>query len=504
VAYAEQPPRPRTTLPLAIALSGFAFLAATVVIGGKAPVAGAVVFLLAMVAAIADSAKPIFTWPNAIAVLVLVIWFIPIKLYTLPVELPFNLEPYRLLLLVLVFAWIVQMVISDGRLDLLGRAVPVGLLMIVAVASTVVNFDSLRATTAESPVNPVFYFISFLLVFVLVASVINRVPHVDQVLKVLVFGGTVVALFAIYEARSRYNFFNHLAEIAPILEKQEREVLELRGGRLRVHASAQHPIAMGVALTLIVPMAIYLAKHAATAARARLWGISAGVCATAIVTTVSRTTVLMAVAMAIVAISLRGAAIARYWPALLILPVAIHFVAPGALGGLYKSFFPKEGLISSAEGRAGEAGSGRVSDLGPGLRVWVEKPVVGYGPGSTITFQREEEHLGPAPIVPVIFDNQYMSTLLQLGLLGLIGVVMLVWGTTIRLIRAARGATGPPSDLLTACAVACAGFGVGIFFFDAFAFAQCTIVFMIIAALGLRVSWRARRPILVESRTTTA
>ena len=139
--------------------------------------------------ALADSAKPVFTWPNAISALVLVIWFVPIKLYALPIELPFNLEPYRLFLLVLVFAWGIQIVIRRGRLDAAGREVAILLLIGVAVVSTIVNFDSLSATADESPVNPVLYFISFLLLFALVASTIDRLPNVEQILRMLVVGG---------------------------------------------------------------------------------------------------------------------------------------------------------------------------------------------------------------------------------------------------------------------------------------------------------------------------
>ena len=502
MTYVE-PAAPRRLLPIALVIGGAAFLVAVIPLGGKATLAGGVAFLFTILLAVADSAKPVFTWPNAISALVFVIWFIPIKLYALPVELPFNLEPYRLFLLALLFAWGIQIVMRRGRLEAAGRERVLLLLIGVAVVSTILNFDSLSAVADESPVNPVLYFVSFLLLFALVVSTIDRMPNIEQVLRVLVIGGTVVALFAVYEARSRYNFFDHLAEFVPILDRQEREVLELRGGQLRVHASAQHPIAMGVALMMILPSAVYLAKRASTTARTWIWIFAALVCATAVVTTVSRTTVLMAIAMAVVAVRLRGGAIVRYWPTLLILPIAIHFVAPGALGGLAKSFFPKEGLIGDVQGRAGQSGSGRFADIGPGIRVWAEEPVFGHGPGSAITFEREETHLGPAPIAPVIFDNQYMSTLVQLGLLGLIGAVMLVWGSTLRLIRAARGSTGPPSDLITACAVGCAGFGVAMFFFDAFAFAQCTIVFVFLAALGLRAAQlRERRPILVESRTT--
>ena len=40
----------------------------------------------------------------------LVVWAVPIKSYRLPVALPFSLELYRLLLIVLVGAWVVAIV----------------------------------------------------------------------------------------------------------------------------------------------------------------------------------------------------------------------------------------------------------------------------------------------------------------------------------------------------------------------------------------------------------
>ena len=56
-------------------------------------------------------------------------------------------------------------------------------------------------------------------------------------------------------------------------------MLELRGGRLRVHASAQHPIALGVALTMVVPIAVVLAQHARDRRLATtLWLVGAGFC----------------------------------------------------------------------------------------------------------------------------------------------------------------------------------------------------------------------------------
>jgi hypothetical protein len=226
-----------------------------------------------------------------------------------------------------------------------------------------------------------------------------------------------------------------------------------------------------------------------------MWFGAGLVCGMASVTTISRTTVLMVVAMTIMALVLRGAAVGRYWPVLLVLPVAIHFVAPGSLGGLYRAFFPEEGLIGDVQGRAGEAGSGRFADVVPGLHVWAESPIVGKGLGNAIVFEPKETHLGPAPLATVIFDNQYMSTLVQLGLLGLIGAIWFVWGAIVKMARAAARTTGPRSDLLAACAVAGAGFGTAMFFFDAFAFVQCTLVFVLLAALGLSMARQRQRSV---------
>jgi len=65
-------------------------------------------------------------------------------------------------------------------------------------------------------------------------------------------------------------------------------------------------------------------------------------------------------------------------------------------------------------------------------------------------------------------------------------VLWFVWGGVRRMVTTARRFTGHASDLVAACAIACAGFGVGMLTFDAFAFVQCTLVFFVIAAIGLR------------------
>ena len=52
----------------------------------------------------------------------------------------------------------------------------------------------------------------------------------------LVFGGAVVALFALFEAQTRVNYFDRLDRVVPFLVFEPREVDAVRAGRLRACA----------------------------------------------------------------------------------------------------------------------------------------------------------------------------------------------------------------------------------------------------------------------------
>jgi hypothetical protein len=241
---------------------------------------------------------------------------------------------------------------------------------------------------------------------------------------------------------------------------------------------------------MAIPLALVLAQYAATRVRTMFWLLAAGFCALGALTTVSRTIVAMAIVMVIVGFLLRPEQVVRFWPMIFVLPLIGHAVAPGALGGLYNSIFPEEGLAHDLSGRPGLGGSGRLADLGPGLDLWRESPLVGHGLGfvPTTSISIAEGAIDKTPGFVIIFDNQYLATLVALGVLGLIATIWVVWGAAIKLTKAGRRhRSGPEADLVSACAVSCAGFGMSLLLFDAFAFVQVTLVFFIIAAIGLRV-----------------
>lgn len=491
-------PAPRRATAVGLAALGSAALAVGVALGPRETFAGAAILIALAALAMREMATPTFTWPNGIASFIFVMWLIPAKGYRLPVTLPFNLEPYRLVLAILLFALVVAIVRKREKLEFLGLGWPLAILAVAATFSVLLNAEHIGLSPGDpGAVKALSYFLGFLAVFVLIASTIRTQESIDTCVRAFVIGAAIVAASAIYESRSAYNIFDHLDQWIPALVREDRTAFEARGGNLRVYASAQHPIALSTALFMAFPLALYLVGRASSKNRSRLWVAGAAVCAMGAVATISRTTVIMGAAVLVIGLYLRRRQVVRFWPLLLILPFAIHFAVPGALGGIYKAFFPPAGLGSDLNTRPGEAGSGRFADFEPGLELWSQEPLFGQGLGRQLTTGEAgtaTTAVGSRGAV-LIFDNQWLGTLVTMGFIGFFGSLWFIWSSLARLSAFARRVSGPRSDLAAACAAAVCAFGVSMLVFDAFAFVQATLVFFVVAALGLQARRLGPRPL---------
>lgn len=463
-------------VPTAFVLAGVVLVCATVAAGrGVLPAAA----LLLVISVLAAGHRFLSRWDVVVGVVVMVVLLIPIKRYGFAASLPFDLEPYRILVALIVSLWIAGLLV-DSRVMLRRSALdaPLAALAFVVVASVVTNPDSVlgadlrqRVDVSSNVTKELLFFMSFFLIFYLTVSVVRSPDAIHAVLKTLVVGAAIVAFFALIERRTRYNVFDHLEGWIPFLnfEGGIAESGIRRGGRLRVYASAQHPIALAAMLVMVVPLAAYLWYQT----RRRLWLVLTGILAVGVFATVSRTGILMLFAVAIVALVLRPATTGRAVIALLPLLVAVHLITPGSLGSLRGAFFPREGLIAEQSRFSGRASPRRLEPQFAAIR---ERPAVGQGYGTRVT-------QGPLQNARVL-DNQWLATAVEIGLLGVFVWVWLFVSFIRKAGRAARRDLSGRGALLTALASSVAAFAVGMFTYDAFSFIQVVFVLFFLLAIG--------------------
>ncbi|NUT54622.1 MAG: hypothetical protein HOQ03_01385, partial [Thermoleophilia bacterium] len=101
VGVPEAPPR--TMLPATVVIASIAVLAAAVAGGVSIRAAAGAVVLVTLLVWL----RPLYvSWPTLLSALILVILFIPIRRYTVGGNLPIELEPYRIVIAVVIACWL--------------------------------------------------------------------------------------------------------------------------------------------------------------------------------------------------------------------------------------------------------------------------------------------------------------------------------------------------------------------------------------------------------------
>jgi hypothetical protein len=417
-------------------------------------------------------------WRIMIAGIVLLILLVPIRRYTLPGSLPFQLEPYRVAVGILLVVWAASALVQpELRWRKSGLFGPVGCLVIALVLSVSLNVGRIDALNVRPEVlKELTFFGSFIAVMLIVTNVLRSRRDIDTVVKALVGGGAIVGLATIVQYRTAFNVFDHLQRVIPILEFHGGpEGLQARGSGTRVYASAQHPIALSAALVILIPLGTYLGQST----RQKRWWIATGLIVIAALSTIARTGMTMLVAELFVLICLKPRQMLKLWPYVGPFLVIVHFAAPGALGGIHSAFTPKEGLVAQQTTNAGETGSGRVADLGPSLEEASRTLFFGQGFGSRISTPTNPK------VNALILDDQWLGSLLETGLAGVLSLLWLFSRSVRRLGHAARRDHSPYGWLLAGLAAAITAYGIGMITYDAFAFTQVTFLLFIMLGLGI-------------------
>jgi hypothetical protein len=435
--------------------------------------------MVALVVTAAVAYRALLAWRTQLAAVVLVILLIPIRRYTLPVNLPFQLEPYRILVALVAGAWLSSMLI-DPRVRLRRTLLepPLFALVLVILGSVALNGGRIQQLgVGVIVVKRITFLVSFLIVVYLIASVVRRPDHRDFIVRVLVGGGTFVAVAALFEARTHVNIFNHLDKFIPLLRLSHGDVattLDLaRGGRQRVYASAQHPIALGAALTMLVPLGIYLGRLTGR----RRWWIATVVLAFGSLASLSRTAIVMYLVLAVVYIRHRPKQVKRLVPALIPMLAVLHVAVPGAIGTIADSFHPKGGLAKEQSVHAGTSAGGRIVKAKQAIGEWKYEALIGQGYGTRVV------DIGPK-LNAIVLDDGWLDILLETGFFGTCVWIWLFSRFCRRMGRSAKGDDSPRGWLLTAVTASVAAYAFGMLTYDAMSFIQVTLIMFIMLGLG--------------------
>ena len=184
---------------------------------------------------------------------------------------------------------------------------------------------------------------------------------------------------------------------------------------------------------------------------------------------------MLAVSAAILAI-LKPQAARQALPYVLPLLVAIQIALPGTFSTVRALFLPSGGLVE--EQAAATVGSGRVASFGPAVDEASRHPFFGRGFGTRIVGVLEPKKNS------FILDDEWLSSTLEIGLVGVVAWAWIFLRFCSRAIRASRGGDDDEHWLLAALAASVASFAVGMVFYDAFSFIQVTFLMIILLGLG--------------------
>jgi polysaccharide biosynthesis protein PslJ len=289
-------------------------------------------------------------------------------------------------------------------------------------------------------------------VALLAAEGLQDRAEVNRVVRTFVVMVAVMAVVGLLQFRAGIDLSSMARRIPGLHENGDLDSIQARSGFRRPAGTAAHPIEFGCVIAMALPLALHVARYDATWTRARRW-LPVGLIAIGIPVAVSRSAILgAAVAGFVVFLGLDPRVRPKALVAVAGFVTLVYATTPGLLGTL-RSFFLSTGSDS------------RINDYGRALAHIRRAPWLGHGPGTFIADSNKSNAFDN------VLDNQYLLTLIEVGLIGLAVVLAYLLGTAF-LARGARHRSNDPAtrDLGQALAAASLASAVTSYTFDAFSF----------------------------------
>jgi O-antigen ligase len=410
--------------------------------------------------------------PWLAALLVVMIYTVPIDSVALGIPLPFDPRPDRFLLLGCFVAWLLVLAVEEpvrgarvayrvGVFDTL-----LVLFAIAAVASVALNLPVLeKLDEANTAAKQLILLLSYVAFYVFVAGVL-RPSEVRGFVRLVVALGALAALLTVVEFLTRENLFYLLAkELAPPGTQVPADAgVIVAGGRPDVTGPGRHGLAVSAMLAMTLPFALAGAAFA-DARRARLFfGVAGVIILAGCLATVRRSGVVLPFVAVSVLLALGGR---RMVPAVALTVAVLALVpvlAPGAFHELALQF-------SGANVQTQRSIEGRTSDYSAVLPDLRAHALIGRGYGSYIARRYR------------FLDNQYILLTIETGFVGLVLYLATVIAAAVRAVRLGLSRRRPAAWIGLAGAGSILAYLVANVLFDALAFPQAPYVFLLVVAL---------------------
>lgn len=259
--------------------------------------------------------------------------------------------------------------------------------------------------------------------------------------------------------------FTNLIDIPGLSSSQSLVSIQTRAGFNRPAGTALHPIEFGTILAMTLPLALHVLFHAGHLGRLRRWFPVLAI-AVAIPLAISRSAIIGALVTAIIVLpSWTPEARRRAVGAMALGALGMFVLIPGFLGTITDLFL---GVGSDGSARS------RTDSYALAWSFIQQTPLTGRGLSTFLPEYR-------------ILDNQYLLTLIDMGLVGLITLLGLLVSGLVVALRCRRRATSTAVDRSLALALfaGIAGAGMTFAFFDAFAFPTFTgLTFVLLGLCG--------------------
>lgn len=425
--------------------------------------------------------KSLADWPRttrllpwSIAVFLAMVFLFPFDSTDLPIPLPLDATLDRPVLGLIVAIWIASAssLIGVRRLSMGPVHWAFAIFALIAVTSVLLNFPTLqRLEQVDVPVKKLALLFSYGLLFSVVVSSL-RPTEVRRLIVFMVGLASITAIGVIVEYRTGFNAFYTWGEkllpgVTPPADIGTYDSI----GRKTIVGPTIHPLAAAMMLSLVLPFAVMGLLRTEDRRAKVFYAVAAALMIGAAAATQRKTAFIVPAICLVVLTAYRPRMLLKRAPLGVLLAVGIAVAAPGALAGVVDQLKPSAftGVLTTQD---------RISDYDAIRPEVINHPLFGRGYDS---FDQKRYR---------ILDNQYLTLIVNVGILGVLGYLGIMLSAFLLAHRCARSYDPDRAWFGPAAASAVIGLTIGSALLDTLALPQLPYLFCFLAAFAtIHAKW---------------